>query len=300
MAFDAYCNCIRGAETLPISYVYRENEEPLDFLMAEFIDEGTDNFLMQRTLLSGTTYRVDNTTVWQIIARLTINDVAWPYIRHYEVEQDGRNAVLTLRRQCEGDASKLSLQAKANAIIHETKYTGKSRRFTFDMYVDKMMRAFSDLDETTGKMSGPNKFTALLNGITSEVVRACYSTLIDKETRLNVPEEATSYIRDYLCTIGQYDGTSTDRNVSALSSGRLSKEQWNALSDEERKAHKAKLKSNKDKKAQKKAPSNNSDPTTTKGFKRKIKALVKERDEVTAKLAELNKDTSSTANSNNA
>jgi hypothetical protein len=133
--FGAYCGTIRGAMMIPISYVFRVHKIPTDAMyLANYNDSDEE--------LAATVKMV-----WLILVRLVGGGSVWPFIEEFETTFDARSAIAVLRAQSLGAASDSSHRSRAFGILSTTKYTGKSARFTFTHFVEKLQYAFKELSE---------------------------------------------------------------------------------------------------------------------------------------------------------
>ena len=66
-------------------------------------------------------------------------------IEQYDAANSGRQAWLLLQRTYMGLNTQQLLMATAENTLHNIKYTGQSRNFPFDKFVDRLRRAFNDL-----------------------------------------------------------------------------------------------------------------------------------------------------------
>jgi hypothetical protein len=69
--------------------------------------------------------------------------------------------------QSQGSASDFSCRAHAFGIIKKTIYTGKSTKFSFDTFVEKLQYAFTVLAETNTAQTEAQKVQTLIENIHS-------------------------------------------------------------------------------------------------------------------------------------
>jgi hypothetical protein len=65
-----------------------------------------------------------------------VNGEGWSCIKKVEKSQDGREAHLVLKTQCEGTASKITTENKAYTSISNTTYSGQKRQYKFQDYIN--------------------------------------------------------------------------------------------------------------------------------------------------------------------
>lgn len=227
-----YCGTIRGAMKIPISYVFREHDEPTEeMFLADYAD--SDEELMATVTLSGADYLHDNKMVWNILARLTGSGHAWPFIKHLAPTFDARAAIKILRTQSQGSASESSRRARANGILRKTIYTGKSNKFSFDAFVEKMQYAFTELAETGSAQTEAQKVSKLMENIQSPVLQSAFAVMVNDETLENDFGRTCAYLSNYLTKVLSIDPTGRASNVSSTTTEVVNRsytdEEWKAL-----------------------------------------------------------------------
>jgi hypothetical protein len=277
--FKNYCSTKRGAMKIPISYVFREHEVPTAEILATDYADSDENLMMKVSLI-GPDYLFDNKTVWGILTRLVGHGTAWPFIKHLDKTFDGRKAIQLLKTQSQGTASNSSRQARAYSTLRTTTYNGKSNRFSFNAYVEKLQFAFTELEECGIVISGNQKVDYLLANCTSPPAMDTFPTISSNETYTNDFGECCAYISQHLAKHAVYkDPDNVKRGISAIHSSnkiKFTDEEWHALSPEEKAA--VKIKRQELKKKEKKAVNNagNQQSNTNKSLKRANTKLKKQ------------------------
>jgi hypothetical protein len=129
-----------------LSYIIRDHDEVTDDHHAA-IYQDHDTQLVATTTLEGDWFSLDNHRVYDEFKALVLKGPGWSFIKTIDRLKDGRNAVLTLRRQCEGTSVIQTRKASAYAKIASAKYSGQRRNFTFDQYVEIHQAAYNTLAE---------------------------------------------------------------------------------------------------------------------------------------------------------
>lgn len=252
--FKGHCAVVRGCMNIPLSYVYRDHVVPTQEMVdAEYAT--SDERLMALVRLTGNTYREDNHRVWDILRPLVYGTAAWDYVKTYDTTKNGRTAFRVLEARGEGDAAVDARRTKAEEIIRKSQYTGKSRRFTLQSYINLLQGAFTDMEECGEAYSERKKVDTLVKGLIPERLATARTTIIANAAYRNDFQAAYSFLE----TMEQFQPTINsgrdgfDRNISQVGQGNgndtvdtsfRSKEQWLELSKEER----AKIQSARDKK----------------------------------------------------
>lgn len=277
----AYCGTIRGAMMIPIAYVFRAHTVPTDeILLAQYGD--SDEELMATVKLEGPDYQHDCKMVWMILVRLVGGGSAWPFIKHCEATFDAREAIILLRGQSLGSASDSSRRSRAFGILKTTKYTGKSSRFTFNTFIEKLQYAFTELSETDVPQTETQKVQVLMENVQSDLLMATWPVLLKDEELLGNFGQACAYLTNYLAKMQAISGTVNTRTVAATSvatNRTYTDDEWRALTADDKKSIIAKRKADKRKKRSAAGTTSGSGsvgPTTYKGMKRKNAKLTKQ------------------------
>jgi hypothetical protein len=162
--WKTFCGRMRGAAKCPMTYIFRDHDDVTPAMQNDvYIDH--DARLIATTLLQGPYYELDNQRIYDEFKALVLKGPGWSFIKQYDRIKDGRSAVLSLRRQCEGTSAIQSRKAAAYAKIAVAKYNGQKRNYSFDQYVETHQEAYNtlaDLDETVPETK---KVTDFLAGI---------------------------------------------------------------------------------------------------------------------------------------
>lgn len=245
--FKGHCTVVRGTMTIPLLYVLRDHDVVTPAQRdAEY--PTSDLRLMSLVQLDGREFRKDNTLVWQLLRPLVLETPAWNYVKQYDVTQNGRMAFLTLQTRGEGEAAVDARRAAAEEVILKAQYTGKSKRFTLQSYINLLQGAFTEL-ETCGDgeyaLSEKQKVSIFTKGLVADEYAATkHSIFQNPETREDF-QKCYAFVE----TMEQFRpsyaaSTSFDRNISETTAQRPGKgntdnsyrspAEWAALSREER------------------------------------------------------------------
>ena len=85
-------------------------------------------------ILTGTS-KVDNKSLWDKLVDLLRDTKAWVHIKAHQRACDGRGAYLSLKDFYHGPNMVNELASGAEVYITKDRYTGETKRGTFDLYV---------------------------------------------------------------------------------------------------------------------------------------------------------------------
>ena len=216
--FDSYTQQIRGAACIPINYVYRmdEVETPEALAADNYADE--DARLGARTKLSGTHFKIDNRMVFEFLEAHCSTGPGWVFIKQFKRTHDGRQAMLTLKLQSEGNSVTNHRRDIAKALLRTTTYSGTRRNFSFNDYINKFQQAKNELTELGEAPSEASMVTDFMAGILDkELASAKIAVIADAKYRENWMEA-----QQFFLTIVQSQSVQakTTREVSAVTTTR--------------------------------------------------------------------------------
>jgi hypothetical protein len=163
--WKTYTGQLRGAARCPLTYIFRDVEQVTNAMHAANYPDH-DARLIATTTLAGPWYELDNHRIYDEFNDLVLKGPGWSFIKAFDCTKDGRGAVLTLRRQCEGTSAVQSRKAAAYAKIATARYNGQRRTFTFDNYVEIHQGARNTLLDLNEPVPETKKVTDFLAGIT--------------------------------------------------------------------------------------------------------------------------------------
>jgi hypothetical protein len=208
-----------------------------------------------------------------------LETAAWNYVKQYDVTQNGRSAFLALQTRGEGEAAADARRAAAEEIIQTTRYTGKSKRFSIQHYINLLQGAFTELEsigEGEYALTEKQKVSIFTKGLVAEEYAATKHSIFQNEETRSDFQKCYAFVETMEQFKPSYATTSSfDRNISETGSfkaktdnGYRTAAQWAALSKEERSQI---LSARKSKKTGDKHKSRNANKN-----KRKLEAVVKE------------------------
>jgi hypothetical protein len=219
--FDTYCSNIYGAAKCPIKYVYheKENPDPADFTAPY---EGHDDYLIACTSLRNNWYSMDNKRIYKELKALCLGGsnnlaVAWTWIKSYDRQKDGRSALLALRHQCKGTVAKQTRKTAAYAKIATAKYSGQSKHFTLDQYVQIHQSTHNTLTDLEEPIPETKKVTDFLAGITDPRLNTPKDLILGDPAKINNFETCQQYLKTVSFMEANQD--ILQRNISGMTGG---------------------------------------------------------------------------------
>jgi hypothetical protein len=144
-----------------------------------------------------------------------------------------------LSRGGEGDAARSARRSAAEDILLKAQYTGKSKRFTLQSYINLLQGAFTDLSECGEPYLEEKKVEVFVRGLVSDRMHTydrSTSIIQNNRTRLDF-QEAYAFVETmegFNAVVSKSDGF--DRNISSVETGKKKddsafrpKEEWNKL-----------------------------------------------------------------------
>jgi hypothetical protein len=214
--WKTYLSRINGAAKCPLSYIIRDHDEVLD-VHHNAMYEDHDARLVATTALQGDWFTLNNHRVYDEFKALVLKGPGWSFIKQFDCLKDGRNAVLTLRHQCEGTSAIQTRKASAYAKISAAKYTGQKRNFTFDQYVEIHQAAYNTLAELDKAVPETKKVADFLAGITDSRLATAKDLILGDTAKLGDFEACQQYLKSLVYNKATQD--THERNVSGLQGG---------------------------------------------------------------------------------
>jgi hypothetical protein len=242
--FKGHCAVVRGTMTIPLAYLLREHTIVTpEHRAAEY--STADERLMAIVRLQGRDFKKDNSLVWQLLRPLVLETAAWNYVKQYDISQDGRSAFLALQTRGEGEAAVDARRAAAEEIIQKAQYTGKSKRFSIQHYINLLQGAFTELEsigEGEYALTEKQKVSIFTKGLVAEEYAATKHSIYQNEETRSDFQKCYAFVETMEQFKPSYATTSSfDRQISETGSlkkeidgGYRSPAQWAALSKEER------------------------------------------------------------------
>jgi hypothetical protein len=160
-----YTTSIRGAADIPITYVFREEEEvSAAALRKQYISDDVKYYHI--TKLSGRHFAADSNRVWSEIKVLTHGGPGWDHIKQFKPSQDGRQAILALRKQALSTSGIEARKDRALDSLEDLVFDGPKKSWTLEKYINGHLRAHNELEECKEAVTESQKIRKFLNNIT--------------------------------------------------------------------------------------------------------------------------------------
>jgi hypothetical protein len=192
--FKTYMGRLRGAAKCPLTYVFREHAavDPAMHLLAY---QDHDARLVATTELLGPWYEVDNHRVYNEFKSLVLKGPGWSFVKSFDRARNGRDAILTLKRQCEGTSAIQSRKASAYAKIATARYSGHKKAFTFDNYVEIHQNTHNTMADVDEPVPETKKVTDFLTGITDSRLSNAKDLILGDPNKLQNFEACQQYLK---------------------------------------------------------------------------------------------------------
>ena len=210
--WNSYVGRLRGAARCPLTYIFRPQSNVTPELLTKTY-ENDDTRLIATTLLSGTHYTLDNKRIFDEFKTLVLKGPGYSFIKQYDMAKDGRNAVLSLKRQCEGISAKQTRKAAAYAQIAAARFTGNSKRFTFDQYVEIHQTAYNTLMELNEVIPETKRVNDFLAGISDARLNTGKDLILGDEQKLSNFEACQQFLKTLISNKVIQD--KHERNISS-------------------------------------------------------------------------------------
>jgi hypothetical protein len=162
-----YFGSIRGAADIPLSYVFRDTREVTQQdLQATY--PSNDARLSRCTVLMGTHFNTDSIRVWNEWKVLVQDGPGWDFVKRYETNKDGREAVLVLKTQQESMNGLTSRKNKAYSALETLAFSGPRRDWTFEQYVNGHLAAHNTLEQCDEPVAPAKKVKDFLENISDD------------------------------------------------------------------------------------------------------------------------------------
>jgi hypothetical protein len=256
--FITYVSNFRGSMcAVPLTYLLRTDDVPTAETMARVFDD-VDEALVATFRLDSPVFRADTTKLYDLLKPLIIQGSCYSFILPVDGRRNGREAYLILKAQAEGPAQLARRRVLAYSQLN-TKYSGWSRRFSFDDYIAVYQQAFNELTYLGEVISETKKVNDFLSNITDpkfdtiktfitgdaninsnfEVCQQRARQMVDQVTTQNANKRNVSAVAtrpaNRPAKRGK-DGKNTGRRQRPMNRGiqHYSKDVWDKMTDEQK------------------------------------------------------------------
>ena len=159
-AFVNYLSTIPGVNGIPLSYVVRENEFPIEGAEYGSFNEQA----IACAPLSGDVFQADARKVHQLIKSFLQTESAEQWIKPFAKRQSGRLDMDALRKHYSGEGNTSRRIAVAERIRYTLHYKNE-RALSFSTFLDKMQKMFNIFEEEKEVISEQAKVCMLLKKV---------------------------------------------------------------------------------------------------------------------------------------
>jgi hypothetical protein len=191
--WDTYMQQMYGSADIPLSYIYRDHDTVTPELRAAVYADEDDRYTAT-TVLAGRHFQLDNKRVWNELKPLVVDGPGWVFIKALENTKHGRNAILTLQRQNEGENSVIIRKQKAYTALKGLAFTGPKKHWTFSQYVTAHQKAHNELSACHEAVPETKKVTDFLGGITDPGLGAGLANVYGDMAKLGSFEVCQQYL----------------------------------------------------------------------------------------------------------
>ena len=206
----------RGDESkLPLGYIIRDDRDPMKVPDGATAKEcmvlrgrqglRTTNAAGNQVWTPAPHYAPDNAQVWRILVTIFKDTPSYTYIKKFSRSEDGRKAWKALYSQYLGPNNANNLANEMDAALDRLVYSGERRRFTFEIFVNKMVDCFTTIDGLKeyghSGIDESSKVRRLLKGIKSNTLEVPCGQILAKGSRCTF-DEAVRIIKDFMVNKG--------------------------------------------------------------------------------------------------
>jgi hypothetical protein len=201
--------------------------------------------------LTGAHFLFNNKIVWGVIKGLTIEGPAWTHIKKFDTKADRRGTILALRAQMEGQNSFLLHRKEVYSVFKTTWYGGHRKTFTFNMYSERFLQAFSELEATDEPMLESRKVTVFLSNIEDSTLETAKTVVYGNSIKQSSFQECQQHLSTIIASqkvrqvatprsVAQIDthagsGMSEDGTIKLDPNVQYKGHQWHLLSKNDKK-----------------------------------------------------------------
>lgn len=258
-ASKTYFGSIRGAADIPLTYIFREEENvTVADIQANY--PSRDAQLIRCTVLAGTHFNTDSARVWSEWKSLIQDGPGWDFVKRHESTQNGRMAVMEMKRQTEGTTGKAVRKNKAYLALQTLQFNGPRRDWSFEQYINGHIAAHNTLAEESEPIPESKKVQDFIKNIGDDRLSNAKDLVFSSPTLMEdfdgVHQMMSLVLTNKTTAIQaqQRRQGSHIKQVSTTKSGDIdtaksySKDEWWALSHDEREKVQAARKAAKNKK----------------------------------------------------
>lgn len=138
--------------------------------------------------------RQDSARLWTLLETMTSKQPTYNLIRTYKTSANGIAAYCRLKVEAEGITARTTKKNLAYQTIKNTYFSGRTARFTFSSYVERLEGAFAALEEEGEPQAESRKVSELLVHITDPRLAVAKDIVTGDPTKLENFQAASQYL----------------------------------------------------------------------------------------------------------
>ena len=215
-SIDNYFRRTLGVRGVTVDWVYREQARPTPRVFyPSIVDELKATFI-----LTGTHFKEDSKTVYDAVARSTFDTPAYPHVRRFEKQRDGRQAMLTLKVQFGGTSFNMSRSNTAHDFLEKATFSGPKRGYTYLEHVSKFNNAYNELELIGEPLPEHVKVRKFCLSLTEPCMKGQVTGIMTSPETENDFALATARIQTIRDAALKLDAAASGRSVGETGTGR--------------------------------------------------------------------------------
>ena len=185
-----YLSTIPGQDGVPLSYIIRENEEPV-YDLEEEIDYDFEQLTIDCAPLTGLVFKTDARRVHQLIHGFVQGEVAETWIKPKEKKQNGRLDFEALQAHYGGEGNK-SVRIREAEVLRTSLNYKSERAMSFEKFLTSMQAMFTGFEDNDEILTNAQKIRLLFQKVQSPNLTQVKSAL-KVQSDLDVGGTAVTY-----------------------------------------------------------------------------------------------------------
>ena len=211
--FDNCMSQICGAAEIPLPRVCRDTEDATAEARAAACEDN-DTRHCTITALDGSHCREDDKRVYEELKATVINGPGWTFVKRFERAQDGRSAMIALKRQAEGRSATDTRKQRAYSQIATARCAGPRRNWNFQKCIERHQGAQNELRDLGEAVPETKAVTDFMTGVTDPRLVNAKDIILGDPRYLNSFEETQQYLATLVAN--KAEQSKLERNVSEL------------------------------------------------------------------------------------
>jgi len=184
-----YLHSKQGQASIPLAYIVREHDLPGPQIIYPMVHDQ----LVNKAILYGPEYNLNNGIVYDLLQSLTLNGPAWSWISGFQSNRYGRGAWKSLIAYYEGNAMQTRSKQECYDAITKASYQGAKQNYNFSTYEALHQQAHQDLVRLGEPVPENKKVRDFLQGITDPQCNSIKLNVISNPTFMNNFAQAINY-----------------------------------------------------------------------------------------------------------